>query len=668
MKRKKYGVVICFVLLIVSLFSVPGAKAADPYDIVRIKLTMGEVSSTQIFIDGNYTIAEDESVVLPRQLYTVKIESPAESPVLSLYYSDTLLYSGNTITFVQHQASEGLNNFAYLNNYKHGYCGYLGNLNFSIYNDCIRVVNHIYLDEYLYGVVPYEMSDSWPTEALKAQAISARTYSVRYMNGDANYDMVDTTSNQTYHGYNPDYENAIAVVNDTGKQTLMSEGEFVATNYAASNGGQIDIPHHIWTWNISVKPYHIIKEDPFDIANPYSKEEMLKFPKSFSDTESVQYISDYYMNKEVKVNEQAAQGYAANALRYLKVTCLPSVSEKGYVAGVSGDVQIVGVNKIIPHTHEVVKTTDSYIQSHGGVYDHDMHPLYDGNDYNGNNDCWCFNKATVNMTVRANKYVEGEVIMLGDVNGDENISIADYTMIRLDILGLNELTQEQEKAADVNGDGKISIADYTMVRLHILELSKIEQSQQQGTLVQEEVTVEFDIDLHEFDKSDGLYKSFFSSSLRLFVVEETDTSWNIYQRRFGHGIGMSQRGAQQMASTINPDTITEENPEGRVYNGMEILQFYYPNTTMYTLDIQKPELTVLDTAPSLGSTNAAVVNTQKLNVRNSTDTSNDPIGKIPSGARIEVTQEYAAPEWHQINYGGQVAYVHKDYVQLDPVE
>lgn len=659
MKRKIYGVVICFVLLIVSLFSVPGAKAADPYDIVRIKLSMGEISSTQVFVDGNYTIAEDESVVLSRQLYTVKIEGPSEEPVLSLYYSDTLLYSGNTITFVQHQASEGLNNFVYLNNYKHGYCGYLGDLHFTIYNDNIRVVNHIYLDEYLYGVVPYEMSDSWPTEALKAQAISARTYSVRYMNGSASYDMVDTTDNQTYHGFNPDYENAIAVVNDTGKQTLVSEGEFVSTNYAASNGGQIDIPHHIWSWDISVKPYHVIKEDPFDIANPYSKEEMLKFPKSFSDTESVEYISDYYMNKEVKVNEQAAQGYASNALRYLKVSCLPSVSEKGYIAGVTGDVEIVGINSIAAHTHE---------GNHGGVYDDDMHQLFDGNDYNGNNDCWCFNKATVNMTVRASKYVEGEVIMLGDVNDDENISIADYTMIRLDILDLNELTQAQEKAADVNGDGKISIADYTMVRLHILELSQIEQQEQKGTLVQEEVTVEFDIDLHELDKSDGLYKSFFSSSLRLFVVEETDTSWNIYQRRFGHGIGMSQRGAQQMASTINPATITEENSEGRVYSGMEILEFYYPNTTMYTLDIQKPELTALDSAPSLGTTNAAVVETQKLNVRISPDTDNSPLGQIPRGARIEVTKEYAAPEWHEINYGGQVAYVHKDYIQLDPVE
>lgn len=683
MKRKIFGVFICLVLLAVSFFCAPGAKAADTYDIVRIKLSMGDITTTPVIIDGNYTIAEDETVVLQRVEYTVKIETPnpSEDPVLSLYNRDTLVFSGETITLIQHLESEGLNNLIYLDNYKHGTCGYLGDLHFTIakvaqkdengevigYKHFVQIVNHIYLDEYLYGVVPYEMSDSWPIEALKAQAISARTYSVRYMNSSGSYDMVDTPANQTYHGFNPEYENAIAAVNETAKQTLMSDGKFVQTYYAASNGGQIDIPQHIWSYSNTVEPYHVIKEDPFDIANPYSKEEMLSFPKAFSDTESVEYISDYYMNKEVKVDEQAAQGYAANALRYLKVSCLPSVEAAGYIAGVTGDVEVVGVNSIVPHTHE---------GNHGGVLnddgsfavDENGNVKFDGLDANETNDCWCFEKAKVNMTVLANKYVEGEIITLGDVNGDDKISIADYTMIRLDILELSELTPEQEKTADVNGDGKISIADYTMVRLHILELSQIEKQQQPGTLVQEEVTVEFDIDLHELDKSDGLYKSFFSSSLRLFAVEETDTSWNIYQRRFGHGIGMSQRGAQQMATTIKPETITTENPDGRVYNGTEILDFYYPNTTIYPLDIEKPVLTSIDTALTFEMTNATIINTDWLNVRITPDTSNAPIGRLPLGARIEVTKECAEPEWHEINYGGMAAYAHIDYIKLDTVE
>ena len=83
--------------------------------------------------------------------------------------------------------------------------------------------------------------------------------------------------------------------------------------------------------------------------------------------------------------------------------------------------------------------------------------------------------------------------------------------------------------------------------------------------IQEEVTVDFTINMHEFDDMDGLYTGRSTiASLRLFVVVETDTSWNLYHRRYGHGVGLSQRGAQTRAKA------------GHTYE--EILQFYYPNT------------------------------------------------------------------------------------------
>ena len=652
MFRKFCGVLVCAVLLVASLFGVSEAKAegTSSYDIVRIKLSMGSRTSTDIFIDGNYSIQEDETVILPRQLYTVKIEGSS----LSLYYNNTRLYSGTTITFIQHIASEGYNNVITLNNAVHGYCSYLGDLHFTISGGYIMVVNHIYLEEYLYGVVPYEMSNSWPQEALQAQAICARTYSVRYMSGSGSYDMVDTTSNQTYHGYNAFNDNAIAAVDATAKKVLMSGGDYVATYYAASNGGQIDIPQHVWSYDNTLMPYHVIKDDPFDIANPDSKEETLVFPKKFSDTASVEYVSSTYNY----IGQEMVDTLAANALQYIKVSCLPSVASKGYIAKVTGDVDIVGVNSITAHTRE---------GNHGGVYNGDT-VLYDGNDYNGENSCRYYEKATVDMTVRAKKYSEGgESIMLGDVNGDEKISISDYTMIRLHILGLSTLSETQQLSADINDDGKISISDYTMVRLHILGLSSIVQKDTDpGTLVTEEVTVQFDIDLHEMDNMEGLYRSFYSSSLRLFAVEETDTKWEIHQRRFGHGIGMSQRGAQQMANTINPATVgAPETPDGRVYNGEEICLFYYPNTTASALSIEKPALAALATAPSLGATNASVTGCEWLNVRATPDTSQSAIGRIPAGTRLEVTDDFVTDGWHMINYGGTNAYVSATYMVPD---
>lgn len=582
MIRKICGVLVCLILIIGAVVGIPTAQAGeDPYDTVRIKLSMGELNVYSVVVDGNYTIAEDETIVLERKTYRVEIVSG----YLRLYDGGTRLHTGSTITFIQREATPDLNNYITLDNDRHGLCNYLGNLHFTIYDSDIRVINHIYLEEYLYGLVPYEMSNTWSIEALKVQAVAARTYAVRAIIGGSNssYDLGDTASNQTYHGFKAAYTNAIAAVDATARQTLMSDGKFTETFYAASNGGQMDIAQHRWSWSIAPKPYNVITDDPYDAANPYSKEETLIFPKVFSDTESVEYTSDTYQIYEYKESLDESV-YEANALRYFKISSIPSVVEAGYIAAVSGDIEIVGVNSITPHTH---------VGNHGGILNSDGSVLYDGLDYNGNNECINFERADVNMTVLAKKYVEDVdgFLYVGDVNDDNAITITDYTMLRLDILGLSELSQDQMTRADINGDGEITITDYTMVRLDILGLAKIHQSELPGTLVQEEVTVTFEIDMNVFDTADGLYRAFYSAKLEMFVVEETDTSWNIYQRRFGHGIGMSQRGAQQMVETIKPETITDENPDGREYTYDEVLLFYYPNTALVTLDFEKTPLT-----------------------------------------------------------------------------
>ena len=67
----------------------------------------------------------------------------------------------------------------------------------------------------------------------------------------------------------------------------------------------------------------------------------------------------------------------------------------------------------------------------------------------------------------------GNAARLGDCNGDGNISITDYTLTRLHILGLKCLEGEYREAADINGDGQITITDYTWIRLDILGLKQI---------------------------------------------------------------------------------------------------------------------------------------------------------------------------------------------------
>lgn len=65
------------------------------------------------------------------------------------------------------------------------------------------------------------------------------------------------------------------------------------------------------------------------------------------------------------------------------------------------------------------------------------------------------------------------VVVSGDVNGDGILTITDYTLVRLHILGVAPLDPRFYLAADINKDGVISIADYTMIRLDILRLEPL---------------------------------------------------------------------------------------------------------------------------------------------------------------------------------------------------
>lgn len=72
----------------------------------------------------------------------------------------------------------------------------------------LRVIVTMQVEDYLYGVVPYEMSDTFPLEALKAQAVTARTYVMQrtVQNADKDYDVSDTTDDQVFKGLDARFE------------------------------------------------------------------------------------------------------------------------------------------------------------------------------------------------------------------------------------------------------------------------------------------------------------------------------------------------------------------------------------------------------------------------------------------------------------------------------
>ena len=99
---------------------------------------------------------------------------------------------GTTLTLVR-TSSSGDKGIA-LNNAKYGVCTYWGDLTFNVSGSTLQVINKVPVEQYLYGVVGYEMSNSFPLEALKAQAVSARGYALRAIDSsEPNYEIGDTS-------------------------------------------------------------------------------------------------------------------------------------------------------------------------------------------------------------------------------------------------------------------------------------------------------------------------------------------------------------------------------------------------------------------------------------------------------------------------------------------
>lgn len=117
---------------------------------------------------------------------------------------------------------------------------YRGKLECYPEEEGIVVVNELLVEEYLYGVVPSEMPSTYPEEALKAQAVSARTYTYfhkqSYAYPEWRAHMDDSTAFQVYMNCE-ETSSAIKAVDETKNQVLTYEGEIVESFYYSTSSG-----------------------------------------------------------------------------------------------------------------------------------------------------------------------------------------------------------------------------------------------------------------------------------------------------------------------------------------------------------------------------------------------------------------------------------------------
>jgi len=112
----------------------------------------------------------------------------------------------------------------------------------------LDVVKHIPTEQYLYGVVPQEMSHEWGKEALMAQAIAARTYALYVKEKSTNkpYDVEATTASQVYGGYDAETRASNSAVDATRGQVMMHNGDLIIAYFHANSGGFTEDAQNVW--------------------------------------------------------------------------------------------------------------------------------------------------------------------------------------------------------------------------------------------------------------------------------------------------------------------------------------------------------------------------------------------------------------------------------------
>ena len=143
---------------------------------------------------------------------------------------------------------------------------YRGKLSVSSDGKLIQVIDTVGLESYLKGVVPAEMPSAWPPEALKAQAVAARSYALANVTTGRPFDLYGDTRSQVFGGVKVEDAATSAAVDATKGQVVLYKGKVANTFFFSTSGGRTASAFE--STGLTV-PYLVPVADPYDTASPY---------------------------------------------------------------------------------------------------------------------------------------------------------------------------------------------------------------------------------------------------------------------------------------------------------------------------------------------------------------------------------------------------------------
>lgn len=127
---------------------------------------------------------------------------------------------------------------------------YRGIIKVLPYGQNVRLINVVYMEDYLRGVVPPEIGerDDSEIEAVKAQAVAARTYAMGHLQqyGDDPFDMKSTVADQLYDGLEAENKLVNRAIDETVGRVVMFQDDFINAYYHSTCGGMTDDIAEVW--------------------------------------------------------------------------------------------------------------------------------------------------------------------------------------------------------------------------------------------------------------------------------------------------------------------------------------------------------------------------------------------------------------------------------------
>ena len=523
---------------------------------VRVYLkSLGDLSGMQLTLSGEYRLGE--SMRFDRG---TRLAFAAANGEIYLAAEGFVMKAGTEAVLTRCAGEDGGENGLYIYESEKDTL-YEGDLRILCDGDVLRCVLTISMEDYLRGVVAYEMSDSFPLEALKAQAVAARTYAMskKAARADAEYDVTDTTSDQVYKGADGEYVNVAQAVEETRGVVGTYQGSYAGCYYTASNGGQVATPNQIWGGDGDYG-YIQQKDDPYDLENSRSMVNSLSVPAARDE-------GDFWKLLDERID---TSGHArVRGGEITEITLSDPAFEGSYMYR-----QMDVTMKIQTRDRGLVEVE------------------YDGDRISG----WAMGYA----------YLEGK-------------------WYKWDLLPWQDTEETRTVSLSVYEDVK-----------------------------------------------DGFSLGLNSRDYEICSVRQEGENYLIEMRRFGHGVGMSQRGAQVMAGNYDMSYV-------------EILNFYYPGMTLERIDWDTPELPAQEEIPQAlakemlnlppaegdlgtlaeGEYYARVVLQGKtlLNVRTGPSTEYPAVARLYDGYRLVVCAQENG--WAQVRAAAFTGYVKMDYIQAE---